>query len=192
MKRKTKVKRQTSETDIHISLDIDGRGEYEINTGIHFMNHMLESFSRHGQFDLKVTAQGDTEIDDHHTIEDLGIVLGQAFQQALGNKMGIKRISNSLVPMDEALALVVVDISGRSYVVLDLQFNNKKVGDLSTLNVNHFLESFAQSAKINLHARVEGENDHHKIEAIFKALAISLREASRVEHDQIPSTKGLL
>jgi imidazoleglycerol-phosphate dehydratase len=192
MMRQSKVKRQTSETEINISLTLDGSGKYKIDSGIKFMDHMLESFARHGRFDLEVKAQGDIEVDDHHTVEDLGIVLGQAFYKAIGDKVGIRRISNSLVPMDEALALVIVDIGGRSFVVLDLSFKNDKVGDLNTDNISHFLESFAQSAKINLHARVEGDNDHHKIEAIFKALAICLRDATRIDHESLPSTKGLL
>jgi imidazoleglycerol-phosphate dehydratase len=187
-----KINRKTSETDIDLKLNIDGEGIYQINSGIQFFDHMLNSFARHGLFDLNLTVEGDVEVDDHHTVEDVGIALGQAFNEALGNKKGIKRVANSLVPMDESLALVVVDLSGRSYTVLDMKFKTSKVGDLSTENVPHFFESFAQAAKINLHARVEGENDHHQIEALFKALARAMKDASRVEHDMIPSTKGVL
>lgn len=187
-----KMNRKTSETDIELEINIDGAGNYDINSGIQFFDHMLNSFARHGLFDLNLKVDGDLEVDDHHTVEDVGITLGLAYKEALGDKKGIKRVANSLVPMDEALALVVVDLSGRSYAVLDMNFKSSKVGDLSTENVPHFFESFAHSAQINLHARAEGENDHHQIEALFKALARALKEASRIEHDLIPSTKGVL
>jgi len=192
MERKKKMKRKTSETDIEISLNIDGEGQYDINTGIEFFDHMLESFSKHGFFDLEVKARGDTTVDDHHTIEDVGILLGEVFKVAIRDKKGIKRMSHAIVPMDDALATVAVDISGRSYSVLNLEFKKPKVGDLSTENVEHFFESFANTARININAEVEGENDHHKIEALFKAFAKALKDASRVEHDKIPSTKGML
>lgn len=192
MKRESKIQRKTSETSIVIELDLDGTGEYQVETGIHFLNHMLESFTRHSLFDLKVEAHGDIEIDDHHTVEDVGIALGEALQEALGDKKGIRRMAHALVPMDESLAMVAVDLSGRSYSVLDLPFHQDKVGDLSTENVGHFLESLAQTGKINLHARCEGENDHHQVEAIFKALARALHDATRVVHDQMPSTKGVI
>ena len=192
MKRESKIQRKTSETSIVIELDLDGTGEYQVETGIQFLNHMLESFTRHSLFDLKVEADGDIEIDDHHTVEDVGIALGAALQEALGEKKGIRRMAHALVPMDESLAMVAVDLSGRSYTVLDLNFHQGKVGDLSTENVSHFLESLAQTGKINLHARCEGENDHHQVEAIFKALARALHDATRVVHDQMPSTKGVI
>lgn len=191
-KRKKKLSRKTSETDIEIILDLDGQGNYDIHTGVEFFDHMLESFARHGFFDLEVKASGDVSVDDHHTVEDVGILLGEVFNLAVGDKKGIKRISHSLVPMDEALAMVAVDISGRSYCVMDMQFTQQKVGELSTENVEHFLESFSSSARININAKVEGENDHHQIEALFKALARALKDAVQVEHDQIPSTKGIL
>ena len=192
MNRKSKIQRKTSETEINLELDLDGTGEYQVETGIQFLNHMLESFTRHSQFDLKLEAQGDIEIDDHHTVEDVGIALGKALQEALGDKKGIRRMAHALVPMDESLAMVAVDLSGRSYSVLDLNFHHDKVGDLSTENVGHFLESLAQTGKINLHARVEGENDHHQVEAIFKALARALHDATRVVHERVPSTKGVI
>ncbi|AIS30883.1 MULTISPECIES: imidazoleglycerol-phosphate dehydratase HisB [Methanobacterium] len=192
MNRKSKIQRKTAETSITIELDVDGTGQYQVETGIQFLNHMLESFTRHSLFDMKVEAQGDTEIDDHHTVEDIGIVLGEALHQALGDKKGIRRMAHALIPMDESLAMIAVDLSGRSYTVLDLNFHQDKVGDLSTENVGHFLESLAQSGKINLHARVEGENDHHQVEAIFKALARALHDATRVVHDRVPSTKGVI
>lgn len=190
--RRMKMKRKTSETDIELELNLDGKGNYQIETGIKFFDHMLDSFARHGLFDLNLTVKGDLQVDDHHTVEDVGITLGQTFKEALGDKKGIKRVANSLVPMDESLALVVVDLSGRSYSVLDMNFNNDKIGDLSTENVPHFFESFAHAAQINLHARTEGENDHHQVEALFKALARALKDASRIEHDLVPSTKGVL
>ena len=192
MNRKSKIQRKTSETEINLELDLDGTGQYQVETGIQFLNHMLESFARHSLFDLKVEATGDVEIDDHHTVEDVGIVLGEAINEALGDKKGIRRMAHSLVPMDESLAMVAVDLSGRSYTVLDLNFHQSKVGDLSTENVGHFLESLAQTGKINLHARCEGENDHHQVEAIFKALARALYDATRVVHDRVPSTKGVI
>ena len=192
MNRKKSLHRKTNETDIEISLNIDGRGQSQISTGIEFFDHMLESFAKHGFFDLKIAAKGDIKVDDHHTVEDVGILLGEAFKEAIGDKKGIKRMAHSIVPMDDALATVAIDISGRSYTVLNFMLKNPNVGDLSTENVEHFFESFASSGKININAKVEGENDHHKIEALFKAFAKSLKDASRIEHDMIPSTKGVL
>lgn len=192
MSREKNKTRKTSETEIEISLNLDGTGQYNVQTGVEFFDHMLESFARHGFFDLKVKAQGDVSVDDHHTVEDVGILLGEVFNEAVGDKKGINRISHSLVPMDEALAMVAVDISGRSYCIMDMHFTQQKVGELSTENVEHFLESFASSARININAKVEGENDHHQIEALFKALARALKYAVQVEHNQIPSTKGVL
>jgi imidazoleglycerol-phosphate dehydratase len=173
-------------------LNIDGKSQSQIDTGIEFFDHMLESFAKHGFFDLEIAAQGDTSVDDHHTVEDVGILLGEAFKEALGDKRGIKRMAHSIVPMDDALATVAIDIGGRSYTVLNLMFKKAKVGDLSTENMEHFFESFASSGKININAKVEGENDHHKIEALFKAFATALKDASRIEHDTIPSTKGMI
>lgn len=192
MKRSKKMKRKTSETDIEISLNIDGEGKSNIDTGIDFFNHMLDSFARHGFFDLQIKANGDLSVDDHHTVEDVGILLGDTFAAAIGDKKGIKRMSHSIIPMDDALATVAVDISGRSYSVLNFNFKKAKVGDLSTENVEHFFESFANSARININAKVEGENDHHKIESLFKAFSKALKDASKIEHNIIPSTKGVL
>jgi imidazoleglycerol-phosphate dehydratase len=191
-KRKNNLYRKTSETEIEISLNLDGTGKYDVQTGVEFFDHMLESFARHGFFDLAVKASGDVSVDDHHTVEDVGILLGEVFNSAVGDKKGIRRISHSIVPMDEALARVAVDISGRNYCVMNMQFTQLKVGELSTENVEHFLESFASSARININAKVEGENDHHQIEALFKALARALKDALQIEHNQIPSTKGVL
>jgi len=190
--RKKTMSRKTSETEIKISFNIDGNGQFSIETGIEFFNHMLDSFAKHGFFDLEVKAQGDTGVDDHHTVEDVGILLGEIYNSAIGNKKGIKRMAHAIVPMDDALATVAVDVSGRSYSVLNLEFKKAKVGDLSTENVEHFFESFANSARININAKVEGDNDHHKIEALFKSFARALKDASKIEHDSIPSTKGIL
>ena len=192
MSRNQKKSRKTSETAIDISLNLDGQGKYKIETGVEFFDHMLESFARHGFFDLEVQAKGDVIVDDHHTVEDVGILLGEVFAEAVGDKKGIKRISHAIVPMDEALATVAVDISGRSYCITNMEFTKGKVGDLSTENVEHFLESFANSARININATVGGQNDHHQIEALFKALARALKDAVKIEHDVIPSTKGVL
>jgi imidazoleglycerol-phosphate dehydratase len=192
MTRISNVSRKTSETDINIKMNLDGSGKYNISTGVNFFNHMLESFSKHSMIDLDVQATGDIEIDDHHTIEDVGILLGQAFSEAIGDKKGIKRMAHAIVPMDESVATVAIDISGRSYCNMNLKFKNEKIGDMTSDIVIHFFESFASSAKINIYGTVEGVNDHHKAEAIFKAFAKSLKEAVKVEHNQIPSTKGVL
>ena len=160
--RKKTMKRKTSETDIEISLELDGEGKYQVDTGIEFFDHMLNSFAKHGLFNLKVKATGDIRVDDHHTVEDVGILLGQVYKEVIGDKRGIKRISHSMVPMDDALATVVLDISGRSYSVLNFEFKKQVVGNLSTENVEHFFDSFANSAKININARVEGDNGRHK------------------------------
>lgn len=190
--RKKTLSRKTSETDIKISLDLDGEGLFKVDTGIEFFNHMLDSFAKHGFFNLEVNAKGDTDVDDHHTVEDVGILLGEVYNEAIGDKKGIKRMAHAIVPMDDSLATVAVDISGRSYSVLNIKFKKPKVGDLSTENVEHFFESFANSAKININAKVDGDNDHHKIEALFKSFARALKDASTVEHESIPSTKGVL
>jgi imidazoleglycerol-phosphate dehydratase len=190
--RKKTMSRKTSETDIKITMDLDGKGNYQVDTGIEFFDHMLNSFAKHGFFDLNVKADGDTGVDDHHTVEDVGILLGEVYKNAIGDKKGIRRFSHSIIPMDDALATVAVDISGRSYSVLDIEFKKPKVGDMSTENVEHFFESFANSAKININANVTGENDHHKIEALFKSFARALKDASFIEHDSLPSTKGML
>ena len=192
MTRNTNVSRKTSETDITIKMDLDGTGKYNISTGVNFFNHMLESFSKHSMIDLDVQASGDIEIDDHHTIEDVGILLGEAFSNAIGDKKGIRRMAHAIVPMDESVADVAIDISGRSYCNMDLKFKNEKIGDMTSDIVIHFFESFASAAKLNIYGTVEGVNDHHKAEAIFKAFAKAIKDAIKVEHDQIPSTKGVL
>lgn len=192
MTRSSNVSRKTSETEIDIKMNLDGSGNYNISTGVNFFNHMLESFSKHSMIDLDIQAIGDIEVDDHHTIEDVGILLGEAFSQAIGDKKGIKRMAHAIVPMDESVATVAIDISGRSYCNMNLDFKNEKIGDMTSDIIIHFFESFAGSAKINIYGTVEGANDHHKAEAIFKAFAKSLKEAVKIEHDQIPSTKGVL
>jgi imidazoleglycerol-phosphate dehydratase len=192
MSRNSNVSRKTSETEIDIKMNLDGDGKYDISTGVNFFNHMLESFSKHSMIDLDIQAVGDIEIDDHHTIEDVGILMGEAFLVAIGDKKGIKRMAHAIVPMDESVATVAVDISGRSYCNMDLSFKNDKIGDMTADVTVHFFESFASSAKLNIYGRVEGANDHHKAEALFKAFAKSLKEAVKIEHDQIPSTKGVL
>lgn len=192
MNRKAKLSRKTSETDIEIELNIDGEGNYSINTGLHFLDHMLESFSRHSFMDLKIKAKGDIEVDDHHTIEDIGILLGEVFNKAIGDKKGIKRMSDATIPMDDSVATVAIDISGRAYCNMNIEFTNEKIGDITSQNIIHFFESFANSGKLNLYSNVIGANDHHKAEALFKAFAKSLKEACKIEHDKIPSTKGVL
>ena len=192
MTRTSKVSRKTSETDIEIELNIDGTGKYNIDTGVNFFNHMLESFSKHSFIDLNIKAIGDIEIDDHHTVEDVGILLGEAFLEAIGDKKGIRRMGHAIVPMDDSVATVAIDISGRSYCNMNLDFKNDKIGDMSSDVVVHFFESFASSGKINIYGTCEGANDHHKAEALFKAFAKSLYDACKIEHDEILSTKGVL
>ncbi|KZX16979.1 imidazoleglycerol-phosphate dehydratase HisB [Methanobrevibacter filiformis] len=192
MERIAEVSRKTSETDIKIKLNLDGAGIYNIDTGIRFFNHMLESFSKHSLFDLDVKAIGDVEIDDHHTIEDIGIVLGEAFLIAIGDKRGIKRMAHAIVPMDDSIATVAIDISGRSYSKIDVSFNDSKIGDMTSEIIPHFFESFASTGKININGEVKGGNDHHKSEVLFKAFAKSLKEGVFIEHNNIPSTKGII
>lgn len=190
--RKSKLKRQTKETNIEIELNLDGTGKSDIDTGLKFFDHMLTSFSKHGFFDLKIKAIGDLEVDDHHTVEDVGLLLGECFKEALQDKKGIERMSHSIVPMDESLAQTAVDISGRCYTVFNAEFNYQKIGDISSENVKHFIESFANTSLMNINIKAEGENDHHKCEAIFKSLGRCLNNATKITHDQILSTKGVL
>lgn len=196
MKRKSTIKRRTKETNIFVSLNIDGTGKRDINTPVGFLNHMLDLFGKHGLFDLSIKATGDMEIDEHHTVEDIGIVLGEAFAKALGDKKGIKRYGFFILPMDETLVTIAIDFAGRYSFQFNCSFLREKVGDLSTEMVRHFWDSFAQAAKVNLHIKVEnGTNEHHKIEAIFKATARAIRMACEIDprsKNQIPSTKGSL
>jgi imidazoleglycerol-phosphate dehydratase len=195
MKRAAKIVRKTKETAIVVELDLDGRGRSDIRTPLSFMNHMLENFSKHSRFDLKVTAEGDVHVDDHHLVEDLGICLGQALDKALGDKRGIARMGCASVPMDDSLAHIALDLSGRPYAKIDLKFSEfkaAKLGDVSKEAIPHFFESFAINGKFNLHINVDGVNDHHKVESCFKAVARALHEATRIKHDDTPSTKGVL
>lgn len=190
--RKANISRKTSETEINIELELDGKGLADISTGIGFFDHMLTAFTKHGNFNLTVKATGDLIVDDHHLIEDTGIVLGQAIAEALADKSGIARFGEARIPMDEALASVALDLGGRSYLVMDAEFKAQKVGEFSTQMLVHFFEAIAQNSKTNMHAHVYGDNDHHKIEALFKAFAYALRRAMVIEGEGIKSTKGVL
>ncbi len=187
------VKRETKETNISVELNIDGIGQYEVNTGINMFDHLLAQLAKHGVFDITISASGD---DPHHLVEDVAICLGRAFGEALGEKRGIVRMADATVPLDDALAMVVVDIGGRGYTVLELPFSDNDMAGFSTDLIRHFLESFAVEARLNLHARViYGTNDHHKAEALFKALGRALDMATRIDErigGELPSTKGLL
>lgn len=189
------IERRTNETSIVLTLGLDGSGRHQIATGVPFYDHLLTHVAVHGLLDLTVQAQGDLQIDEHHTVEDVAIVLGQALDRALGDRRGIRRMGHAYVPMDEALAFVAIDLSGRPYTVVEAAFNTPAIGALGTSLVAHVLESLATHARMNLHARVlYGRDDHHKAEALFKALGRALRDA--VEPDprraDVPSTKGVL
>ena len=194
--RRKRIVRDTKETQIVLALEVDGTGAYEINTGCGFLNHMLELFARHGRFDLAVDCKGDTHVDFHHTTEDIGIALGAAFRQALGDKRGIYRYGSMLLPMDEALILTAVDISGRTSVNFDVDIPAQKVGDFDTELVKEFILAFARELGLTIHVRMlAGENTHHIIEGVFKSIARALRQACAIEKeyaDEIPSTKGVL
>lgn len=193
--RKAEMTRNTNETKIQLSLDLDAQEPVEIQTGIGFFDHMLTLLARHGRFSLVVKADGDLEVDSHHTVEDIGIVLGQCLKEALGNKAGINRYGSSFVPMDEALALAVTDLSGRSYLVFDAEFENPKLGAFDTELAEEFFQALAFNVQMNLHLKVlYGKNTHHKIEALFKATGRALREAVTVnpEIQGVNSTKGSL
>ena len=196
LERRAIVNRETGETKVVLELDIDGKGRCEASTGIGMLNHLIDQIARHGLFDIRVEARGDLEVGKHHTVEDVAICLGRAFDQALGERRGIARMGHAVVPMDEALAMVAVDISGRGYAVVEAQLEGRDVSDLDTDLIRHFLETFALEAKLSLHARLlSGMNDHHKIEALFKALARALDTATRIDDRRsgdIPSTKGTL
>ena len=194
--RQSEISRKTGETDVQVRLDLDGTGEYAIDTGVGFLNHMLELFARHGRFNLQVTCKGDTWVDDHHSTEDIGIALGQAFDQALGDRKGITRYGSMLLPMDESLIESAVDISGRGMLVYGLDIPTEKVGTFDTELVEDFFQAFAQNAKFTLHIRqLAGRNSHHIIEGAFKSVARSLRAAVKIDPEtagEIPSTKGVL
>ena len=188
------LKRETAETRVSVELDLDGQGSYEIDTGNGMFDHMLAQLSRHGAMDLKVSAQGDVEVGWHHLVEDVGIVLGRAMREAVGDARGITRMSHAYVPLDEALALAVVDFSGRGYAVIDSMLTESDLGGLSGSLIDHFLESFSREGAFNLHLRVlAGSNNHHKAEAAFKALARAVKAALTIDESRggaVPSTKG--
>ncbi|SHE14699.1 Imidazoleglycerol-phosphate dehydratase [Chlamydia abortus] len=189
------IERKTGETDIELSFNVDGTGVSEIESDVPFMNHMLDLFTKHGHFDLKVQARGDVEIDDHHTVEDIGICLGRALREALGDKVGIKRYANVFLPMDEALAQVAIDVSNRPHLVYKAEYPSATVGSFTTELVHEFLWKFALEARITLHVIVHyGHNTHHMIEAVFKALGRALDEATSIDPrvKGVPSTKGVL
>jgi imidazoleglycerol-phosphate dehydratase len=194
--RRATLQRTTKETDIRVRLDLDGRGRARISTGIRFLDHMLDLVARHGAMDLDITARGDLDVDQHHTVEDLGIALGQAVRRALGSKRGILRAGYFLMPMDETLAAVAIDFSGRPHCVCQWKFSARKVGDLQTELVEDFFRGFAQAAAANIHLRLlYGRSSHHQVEALFKAFARALRFAATRDPQLkrvLPSTKGLL
>ena len=194
MTRSATVTRETGETAVEISLTLDGDGESTTETGIGFFDHMLDSFAKHGLFDLEVACDGDLHIDDHHTVEDVAIALGEAFDEALGDRAGIRRFADRKVPLDEAVGSVVVDVSGRPLFRFDGGFSQDRVGDFSSTMADHFCRSLATNVGLTLHAGVEGENAHHEIEALFKALARALDDATRPDErrEGTPSTKGAL
>jgi imidazoleglycerol-phosphate dehydratase len=192
--RQARIERRTSETEIVIHLNLDGQGRHEISTGIGFLDHMLSALATHALFDLAINATGDLHIDTHHTIEDVGIVLGQAINSAAGERRGIMRVGNAYVPMDEALGFVALDFSGRPYTVFQATWSTPGIGHFPTDLVQHFFESLAVNARLTLHASVTGRNDHHQAEALFKALARALRMALAIDERRhgVPSTKGTL
>ncbi len=196
MMRISEISRKTNETDISLSLCLDGTGKTEIDTGIGFLDHMLDLFAKHGRMDLKIKCTGDTYVDFHHSAEDIGIVLGQAFKEAVGDKKGIKRYGNMILPMDETLILASLDISGRAYLKYGLEIPTEKVGEMDTELIEEFFISFVRNADITLHIKqLDGTNSHHIIEGAFKAVARAIKEAVSIDEkakDEIPSSKGLL
>lgn len=194
--RTAEINRKTTETDIALTLCLDGAGKSEIDTGCGFLDHMLTLFARHGGFDLKVKCVGDTFVDYHHTAEDIGICLGEAFRKALGDMKGIYRYGSMILPMDESLILTAVDISGRSHLTYKLQIPTEKVGDFDTELVKEFFEAFTRKAELTLHIKqLEGENSHHIIEGTFKSLARTMKQAVAIDEknkDSVPSTKGVI
>lgn len=192
--RRVTVQRKTNETDIAVQLNLDGQGLAKIHTGIGFLDHLLDSLTRHARFDLSLVCKGDLQVDDHHSVEDCALALGVAFDQALGERCGIARFGSAYAPLDEALARAVVDISSRPWAVIDLQLKRDAIGDLACENITHFLQSLAIAARVTLHVDVlRGANDHHRAEAAFKALALAWRQAaSRDGSLSTPSTKGVL
>lgn len=193
MSRKAERSRKTKETEITVVVDLDGTGTSDIETGLGFLDHMLDALSRHSGIDLSVQAAGDTRIDDHHTVEDCAIVIGRALDEALGDRAGITRFGSAYAPLDESLSRAVVDLSGRPWPEIHIPFTREKVGEVATENIVHFLRSLAIEARMSLHVDlIRGDNDHHKAESAFKAVARALREAVTVRDVGVPSTKGSL
>ena len=196
MPRTAEIARKTKETDITVKIDLDGNGTYDVDTGIGFFDHMLSALSKHSGINMDIKCKGDLEVDSHHSVEDVGIVLGQAVCKALGDKVGIRRFGSCAVPMDEALGKAIIDVSGRPFIVCDAEFSGDKCGEMDTQLFEEFFRSFAFNAGITLHISAPyGANDHHKAEAMFKALARALRQATEIDPrfaDQIVSTKGSL
>ncbi len=191
--RTAEIRRKTKETDVYVKLNIDGSGRYDVSTPIGFFNHMLELFCFHGTFDLAIQASGDTHVDDHHLIEDVGIAMGKAFFEAAGERTGIRRYSHIILPMDEALVLVAIDMTTRSHLNFDVQFVGQHIGAMNIQNVREFFKAFVENAKITVHVKkLSGMNDHHICEAIFKALGRTLSEALQQVSEASPSTKGVL
>ena len=190
------IERQTTETSISIKLTLDGRGRYDVRTGVRFLDHMLELFTRHGGFDLRVRAEGDLDVDQHHTVEDIGIALGEAVEAALGSRRGINRAGYFVMPMDESIGVVAIDLGGRAHAIVDARVKTQKVGDLQADLLTDFFEGFARGARANVHLKVlYGRSDHHKVEALFKAFGRALRMACSRDRrlaKVMPSTKGLL
>ena len=193
MSRIAKKQRKTNETDITVEMNLDGAGQYEIDTGVGFLDHMLTHLGKHSKIDLTVKAKGDLEVDAHHTVEDVGIAIGEALLEALGDKKGITRYGNSSVPMEDAMAAVAVDLSGRPFCVYDVKYRTEKIGEFDVECVEEFLRAFSNSGKFNLHVGVPyGTNSHHIAEAVFKAMGQSLGAAVKITGTDIPSTKGTL
>ena len=187
------VSRTTRETDIRCTLSLDGHGEARVNTGLGFLDHMLTALAKHGRLNLELRAEGDLCVDDHHTVEDCALVLGEALEKALGDKAGVARFGHAYVPLDESLARAVVDLSGRPWPVVNLGLRRDRLGDVSCENLTHFMNSLALSGRFTLHVELlRGENDHHRVEAAFKALALALRQATAIQGESVPSTKGVL
>ncbi|HET9204209.1 MAG TPA: imidazoleglycerol-phosphate dehydratase HisB [Acidimicrobiia bacterium] len=193
MTRRAEIERETSEVAIRGHLELDGSGTSDIKTGLGFLDHMLATLAKHGRFDLALTATGDTRVDDHHTVEDCAIVLGRAFDEALGDRKGIGRFGYAYAPLDESLSRAVVDLSGRPWPEISIGFARETIGEVATENLVHFLRSFAIEGRMALHIDlIRGDNDHHKAESAFKALAVALRSAVAADGDGVPSTKGTL
>lgn len=195
-KRRASINRETKETTVHVEVTLEGSGEYRVSTTIPMLDHMLEQLARHGQLDITIEASGDTDRDAHHLVEDVAITLGRALDEALGERRGIERFGHAIVPLDESLALVALDLSGRGYAAVSVDFERTEIGGLPMENVSHFLTALANEARMTLHVQIlAGSNDHHKLEAIFKALAHCLRRAVAIDPrrvGEVPSTKGTL